>query len=124
METVTEIPSKTKVPIYLLSGWYDHHHGSSMKTWERLNEETKQHSWLEIGAWNHFFQICLEDKEVLHPQNEEIPKMLEWFELTLKQKKSRHSGSVPMRSAQTGGLTSCPTDWEKRNCRKHDAVSG
>ena len=25
-------------------------------------------------------------KEVLHPQNEEIPKMLEWFELTLKQK--------------------------------------
>ena len=61
-----EIPSKTKVPIYLLSGWYDHHHGSSMKTWERLNEETKQHSWLEIGAWNHFFQICLEDKEVLH----------------------------------------------------------
>ena len=33
-----------------------------------------------------FFQICLEDKEVLHPQNEEIPKMLEWFELTLKQK--------------------------------------
>ena len=57
-----------------------------MKTWERLNEETKQHSWLEIGAWNHFFQICLEDKEVLHPQNEEIPKMLEWFELTLKQK--------------------------------------
>lgn len=81
-----EIPSKTKVPIYLLSGWYDHHHGSSMKTWERLNEETKQHSWLEIGAWNHFFQICLEGKEVLHPQNEEIPKMLEWFELTLKQK--------------------------------------
>ena len=81
-----EIPSKTKVPIYLLSGWYDHHHGSSMKTWERLNEETKQHSWLEIGAWNHFFQICLEDKEVIHPQNEEIPKMLEWFELTLKQK--------------------------------------
>lgn len=32
------------------------------------------------------FQICLEGKEVLHPQNEEIPKMLEWFELTLKQK--------------------------------------
>ena len=57
-----------------------------MKTWERLNAETKQHSWLEIGAWNHFFQICLEGKEVLHPQNEEIPKMLEWFELTLKQK--------------------------------------
>lgn len=81
-----EIPAKTKVPIYLLSGWYDHHHGSSMKTWERLNEETKQHSWLEIGAWNHFFQICLEDKEVQNPQNEEIPKMLEWFELTLKRK--------------------------------------
>lgn len=82
-----EIPEKTEVPIYLLSGWYDHHHGSSMKTWERLKEETKQHSWLEIGAWNHFFQICLEGKEVKDPRNEEIPKMLEWFELTLKQKK-------------------------------------
>ena len=23
---------------------------------------------------------------MIHPQNEEIPKMLEWFELTLKQK--------------------------------------
>ena len=88
VETVTGNSIKTKVPIYLLSGWYDHHHGSSMKTWERLNAETKQHSWLEIGAWNHFFQICLEGKEVLHPQNEEIPKMLEWFELTLKQKRN------------------------------------
>lgn len=57
-----EIPSKTKVPIYLLSGWYDHHHGSSMKTWERLNEETKQHSWLEIGAWNHFSRFVLKIK--------------------------------------------------------------
>ena len=85
-----------------------------MKTWERLNEETKQHSWLEIGAWNHFFQICLEDKEVLHPQNEEIPKMLEWFELTLKQKE------IPTQRLRayvrrTG---------RKRNCGKHDAVSG
>ena len=62
VETVAGNSIKNEVPIYLLSGWYDHHHGSSMKTWERLNEETKQHSWLEIGAWNHFFQICLEAK--------------------------------------------------------------
>ncbi len=89
-----------------------------MKTWERLNEETKQHSWLEIGAWNHFFQICLEGKEVLHPQNEEIPKMLEWFELTLKQKEIPTSGSVPTKSERTGGSTSYPTDWEKKELRE------
>lgn len=82
-----EIPSKTKVPIYLMSGWYDHHHGSSMKTWENLNEEAKKHSWLEIGGWNHFMMPCLPDKKIENIESEDIKKLLSWFEMTLKEKK-------------------------------------
>lgn len=29
-----EIPSKVEIPLYIVSGWYDHHHGSSMLTWK------------------------------------------------------------------------------------------
>lgn len=81
-----EIPEKTSIPILVLSGWYDHHHGSSMKTWERLGAAAKEHSWLVIGGWNHFFSPCLPDRKTEHTQSEEIPRALEWFELTLKQK--------------------------------------
>lgn len=48
-----EIPSNVEIPLYIVSGWYDHHHESTMKTWSRLNEKSKRMSWLEIGGWNH-----------------------------------------------------------------------
>ncbi len=82
-----EIPAGTKIPILVLSGWYDHHHGSSMKTWERLGAEAKAHSWLVVGGWNHFFTPCLPDKKTEHNESEEIGRALEWFNLTLKEKK-------------------------------------
>ena len=78
-----EIPAKVQIPLYIVSGWYDHHHGSSMLTWERLNPQAKAHSWLEITAQSHFQQPCLEERVTEHDQNEEIKKMFEWFHLTL-----------------------------------------
>lgn len=81
-----EIPGKTKIPMMVLSGWYDHHHGSSMKTWERLSETAKAHSWLVVGGWNHFFTPCLPDKRTEQIESEELPRALEWFDLTLKKK--------------------------------------
>lgn len=86
-KTLREMPSKVEIPIYLVSGWYDHHHGSSMKTWERLNDVSKQHSTLEIGAWNHGQIFSLEDRKTQHPESHEINTMLEWFEETLVEKK-------------------------------------
>lgn len=83
-----EVPGKVKIPLYIMSGWYDHHHGSTMKTWERLSNEAKEMSWLEVGGWNHFFMNAMAtgmSKENL--DNNEIKKMLLWFELTLKEKK-------------------------------------
>lgn len=82
-----EIPAKVEIPLYITSGWYDHHHGSTMATWERLSEKAKNHSWLEIGGWNHMQFSCLEDKEVENNCRNEVKNMLQWFELTLIQKK-------------------------------------
>lgn len=82
-----EIPKNTKIPICMTSGWYDHHHGSSMKTWNRLNEEAKKHSWLIIGGWNHYFLPCLPGKKVENNQCKEVQMMLKWFQTTLKEKK-------------------------------------
>lgn len=81
-----EIPSKVEIPLYILSGWYDHHHESAMKTWSRLRRETRKMSWLEIGGWNHGLQPVLQDKKVENIENVEAVKALTWFELTLKKK--------------------------------------
>lgn len=81
-----DIPKKTKVPIYIMSGWYDHHHGSSMKTWENLSEEAKNNSWLEIGAWNHFFLPCIPGRKIDNIDNSEVIKAMRWFKLTLVDK--------------------------------------
>ena len=81
-----EIPDKVEIPLYILSGWYDHHHESTMKTWSRLNPETREMSWLEIGGWNHGLQPVLQDKKIDHIENVEVIKALTWFEMTLKKK--------------------------------------
>ena len=81
------IPEKVKVPLYIRSGWYDHHHGSSMNTWNHLREETKQHCWLDIGAWNHAFLPCMEDCKTDHLNGSEVHAILEWFDLILKKKR-------------------------------------
>lgn len=82
-----EITKQVKVPLYVRSGWYDHHHGSAMNTWDMLSEETKEHSWLDIGGWNHSFEPCLEDCEIKNINHSEILAVLEWFELILKKGK-------------------------------------
>ena len=78
-----EIPGKTRIPIFITSGWYDHHHGSSMVTWERLNPEAKAHSWLEVSAQNHFQQPCLEDRVPSQDPKSELDSLFDWFGRTL-----------------------------------------
>lgn len=81
-----EIPSNVEIPLYILSGWYDHHHESTMKTWSRLKPETQKISWLEIGGWNHGMQPVLQDKNIENIDNSEPARALAWFEITLKKK--------------------------------------
>jgi len=54
-----EIPEKVKIPVFLVEGWYDHHLGSALNGYCALNEETKGHSVLKIGPWNHGFQPAI-----------------------------------------------------------------
>ncbi len=82
-----DIPAKVTVPLYIRSGWYDHHHGSSMITWNNLSKETKKYSWLDIGGWNHGFMPCLKDCDTEHMGGSEVHAILEWFDVVLKQKK-------------------------------------
>lgn len=78
-----EIPAKVHIPLYVISGWYDHHHGSSMLTWKRLNPEAKAHSWLEVTGLDHIGFKCLEDRKTDNDIKDEIKKMFKWFKLTL-----------------------------------------
>ena len=80
------IPSRTKVPIYIVESWYDHHFGSAMNTWEALSSEAKQHSWLDIGCWNHMSMACIEWGHQEHLENGDVRRLLEWFDLLLKRK--------------------------------------
>lgn len=83
---LSEIPTKVQMPIYIVSGWYDHHLGSTLKSWSMLNPVSKKHSWFDIGAWNHSFINCIADKETVNSDSGEVYRMLNWFDITLKQR--------------------------------------
>lgn len=81
-----DIPSKVKVPVYISEGWFDHHLGSALKTWECLSEEVKEHSWLEVGPLDHFGQNSITSYQPQNIKRNKALPFLEWFEQTLKQK--------------------------------------
>lgn len=107
-----EIPSKTRIPLYIVSGWYDHHHGSSMKTWERLHDVSKKHSTLKIGAWNHFFQPCIPGREIKNMHPEEMPGVVQWFERTLKRKEIPEKKILLYQIGEDRWMES--QDWDKK----------
>lgn len=81
-----DIPSKMKIPVCITEGWFDHHLGSALRTWDSLSDFAKQHSWLEIGPMNHFGQNSISAYQPENLHRSKCPTMLEWFELTLKKK--------------------------------------
>ena len=76
------------------TSWFDHHLGSALTGYAALNEQVKEHSWLRIGCWNHYFLNPLEGLEPKHLDAAEVPAALEWFDLTLKRKQT------PMRQVE------------------------
>jgi putative CocE/NonD family hydrolase len=88
------IPAKAKVPMFIQEGWFDHHLGSSLHSYEELNPEVKEHSWFKIGCWNHYFQNPLEGISPKNLNADEISETLEWFDLTVKQ------GKVPQKKVE------------------------
>ena len=79
-----QIPANVKVPMFINEGWFDHHLGSALTGYATLNPAIKEHSWLRIGCWNHYFNNPLEGLEPANLDATEVPSALEWFDLTLK----------------------------------------
>ena len=80
-----QVPSRVRRPVYLGAGWYDHHLGSMLLTWSALSEESRRHSTLRIGAWNHDFQPCTPGQKTEHLQNSDIASAFSWFTAVLKE---------------------------------------
>ena len=79
-----DIPSKVKLPLYIGTGWYDHHFESTMATYSQLSEASKAKSLLRIGAWKHNFGPCVDDMVQEHLENDDTKMALLWFERVLK----------------------------------------
>lgn len=78
-QLLRDIPKKVKIPLLIREGWYDHHLGSALKSYEALNEKVRKKCTLQIGSWNHFSMNCLEWSEPENLQNSEVQSMVEWF---------------------------------------------
>lgn len=79
-----EIPSKTRIPLYIREGWYDHHLGSALCSWNALAEKTKAMSILEIGPWNHYSNVCIEHQTTKSLRNNSISGPALWFDGILR----------------------------------------
>ena len=85
-KTLQDIPPKVKIPISMSEGWYDHHLGSAIKTYEQLSQEAREKSEFIIGPWNHWFEAPLEGDEGQHYDCNDIIRAFEWFnKLLVKQ---------------------------------------
>lgn len=74
-----DMPALLQVPVLITEGWYDHHLGSALKSYEKLNPDIRNHSTLQIGCWNHYSMNCMEWMEPENLQNSEVKSMIEWF---------------------------------------------
>jgi len=74
-----DIPGKIQIPMLITEGWYDHHLGSAIRSYETLNEPCRKMSTLVIGCWNHMSMNCIEWEKAENLQNSEISSMTAWF---------------------------------------------
>lgn len=82
-----EIPHKVKIPVFIREGWYDHHLGSAIETYENLSEEAKEHSVIQIGPWNHGYNPVVTGQPLKNLEDDRVKSPLDWFSLILKDKK-------------------------------------
>ncbi len=78
-QLLRDIPKEVKIPLLIREGWYDHHLGSALKSFETLNDGVRARCTLQIGSWNHFSMNCLEWDKPENLQNSEVESMVNWF---------------------------------------------
>ncbi len=77
--TLKEIPAKIDIPICVVEGWYDHHLGSALETFNTLSEQSKNKSTLIVGPWNHFFGIPIKNMDCTNGESKDISNAFDWF---------------------------------------------
>ena len=80
-----QVPGKLNLPVYIGSGWYDHHLGGTVRGYEALSPAAAAHSVLRIGAWNHWFENVIPGKPAEHLENSDTASALRWFTEILKE---------------------------------------
>lgn len=67
-----------------VEGWFDHHLGSALHSYEWLNAQTKAHTQLVIGPWDHSFGIAAPGKNISKSKDLDITWLMEeWLDKTL-----------------------------------------
>ena len=94
-KTLRDIPPKVKIPVCIVEGWYDHHLGSALKTYERLSAECREMSHLIIGPWNHWFEAALEQDSGKNHEytGNDLIRSFRWFHNILV-KNQRPQGKI------------------------------
>ncbi|MDQ0496583.1 CocE/NonD family hydrolase [Paenibacillus brasilensis] len=81
-----EVPCKTKIPVMIIEGWFDHNLNSSVLSYNKLPESVRSESCFLIGPWVHTEDVAGD----LDYTNHElwVPKQhraaLQWFNHHLK----------------------------------------
>ncbi len=78
-----DIPGKVKIPIYIREGWYDHHLGSALVTYQDLSQTAREHSTLQVGPWNHGYASVIAHQKTDNLEDDSVQAPLAWFCKTL-----------------------------------------
>lgn len=78
--TLREIPSKTKIPIFIGEGWYDIHLGNALQTFGKLSKCARQNSVLQVNPGNHSLNpVIFGQKKQNHAAICEYEQQIRWF---------------------------------------------
>ena len=89
---LSEIPEKLRIPVFIRDGWYDHHLGSAIVSWNRLSAKAAAHSTLQLGPWRHEYDYVLDGQNTENLRDDSVESPLRWFEETLEKEKLPERG--------------------------------
>ena len=85
-QRLKETPGRMKIPVFIRDGWYDHHLGSAIATYRYLSEESRAHTTLQLGPWNHSYGCALTGQSHENLKDDSVSSPMAWFEKILLKK--------------------------------------
>ena len=78
-----EMPQHVRIPLVIEEGWYDHHLGSALSGYRSMSEESRSHTLVRIGAWNHGSMPVLDGHHCENLQNFAIRPVYDFMKKVL-----------------------------------------